>query len=112
MNDGAILLNPDPLEDFVNELRTVGAWCDLKGDYKIQHYFMAGKRRGEIAISLCGEFVRTFDKITRTSPRKKCLVCDLFLDGRRERIQAIQGQPRSKQAQAVIDRAYRQMRIF
>ena len=84
MDNETINLNPDPLAEFENILRTTGAWCDVIGEGHEQHYFLAKNPKLDTAISLCGYKIKGLKEITRTAVRKKCLVCDLFAVSRME----------------------------
>lgn len=84
MSDETININPDPLAEFENILRTTGAWCDIAGEYEISHYFVARNKKIDTAISLCGERVTVLKNLRRTIPRKKCLACELLKVSRLE----------------------------
>lgn len=84
MSDNVINLNPDPLAEFENILRTTGAWYDIAGEYGTSHYYVAKNKKIDTAISLCGERVTVLKNLRRTTPRTKCLACELFKVSRLE----------------------------
>lgn len=90
MSEDTINLNPDPLAEFTEILRTTGEWCDVVGEYKVTHYFISKNKSLDTAISLCGDRIKSIKDIRRTTPRNKCLVCDLFavsrMEARKERL--------------------------
>lgn len=77
-----INLNPDPLAEIENELRTTGAWADFRGNKGVQHYYIAKNPKIDTAISLCRESIKTFDALTITNLERKCFVCSLLANNR------------------------------
>ena len=77
-------IKEDQLFLMENELRTKGAWHDITGLDKMSHYFVASNKSVSTAISLCFTVVTTFDKLRAPLAGKKCLVCDLFQQSRKE----------------------------
>lgn len=84
MAENTINLNPDPLKDIEEALRTSGLWCDVYGETSVQHYYLAKNPKLDTAISLCGQSIKSFSDLVVTKPVKKCLVCDLFATSREE----------------------------
>lgn len=77
-----------PSEDFLaifeNRLRNEGIWCDVGVSQKLRHYFIARNPKIDMAISMCGSLVVTFDKLHENTMSQKCLICDLYLSARKE----------------------------
>lgn len=81
-----IKLNPqfDQLMLIEHELRTKGAWHDVKQDQRLSHYFVARNTSVNTAISRCGSIVTTFDKLNAPLMERKCLICALYADAEQE----------------------------
>ena len=66
------------------ELRSVGAWHDVKGDPKNSHYFMMKNESSYTAISLCFQIVSTLENLRTPIAGKRCLVCNMYAQSREE----------------------------
>lgn len=105
-------LNPDPNEDLADLLRETGAWCDVHKDYSGSHYFLARNKKLEMAVSLCGKYVLSFDKLIRVEPVKRCLVCDLFANSREEVYKAVADLRTKQDWKPKRRKGYRQDSLF
>lgn len=74
----------DQLTVFENQLRNEGLWCDVNGYSATRHYFVAQNPRSRLAISLCCSYVVDLERLHENTVSIKCLVCDLYLTGRKE----------------------------
>ena len=77
-------LPEDWQELFVNRVRSVGAWCDASNGDKRRHYFICRNPKANIAISMCGQIIKPFDKLHENMVLIKCLICDLYITGNQE----------------------------
>ena len=77
-------LSGDPLAKFESRVRNAGVWCDTKVNDKLRHYFIAKNAGSMLAISLCGQAIQRIEGLHENVVSQKCLVCELFKQGRRE----------------------------
>lgn len=86
MTETIIKLNPkyDQLRLLEATLRTVGKWADNGGLAKQSHFFIAKNPAVATAISLCFSEVTTFEKLREPISGKRCLVCEMYENSRKE----------------------------
>lgn len=78
------LPHTDELGKFETLLRSTGVWCHHKGINDKDHFYVARNPKVNTAISLCFTVISPFDKLSQTTPARKCLVCSLYSEGGKE----------------------------
>lgn len=76
----------DQLAAFERRIREQGVWCDTSVKDKIAHKMVCKHPRAMIAISLCGQIVKPFERLHENTLSQRCLVCALY-EGVREEVQ-------------------------
>ena len=86
MPEVVIKLNPqsDQLNDLEQQVRTIGKWCDNGGMAKVSHFFVAKNAAINTAVSLCFTEVTTFSRLRAPIAGRRCLVCELYENSRKE----------------------------
>lgn len=76
---------PEDWQDiFINRVRSVGVWCDVKESDHLRHVFVSRNPSARIAISLCSMIIAPLDRLHENQVKQKCLVCELYNSGKED----------------------------